>query len=406
MTHSPRRPSISEIECLSVEHVFDCNADIEVRLPLSIHWPDGSVAWDQGSGVTAHLDDHSTDRLQQTLRAAELEIARLRASKSVILSELDRRQVATADGARTLTEWTAAALDVEPSTARSLVDASRMEAVAGSEYCSFDRTVAMSRLAASGADEVTMRRAWGFDLSGVARISSRRRPTTAAHERSLAEARFLVVQPRLDRSAYRITGQLPGLEGENVAQVPQEAADSLPTTPGIDREPLTTRQADGLVDVCQRAVDGGGTGDRPPLSARHLSIFLDANDAAPTNGEAGVWPPPAPEWGRPRWNGFSAKARSMSLHSRKRAHRSPSAPRQAPSPLAPAATCSTATVAPAPSMAADPATGSSPTTSNREQSTATTIPTTSPHCAISITTSSSTDVVTTSTPTRHHNAAV
>jgi hypothetical protein len=239
--------------------------------------------------VTAHLDDHSTDRLQQAMRTAELEIARLRSSQSVILSELDRRQVATADGARTLTEWAAAALDVEPATARSLVDASRMAAVPDSEHCSFDRTVAMSRLATSGADEVTMRRAWGFDLAGVARIASRRRRTTADHERSIAESRFLMVQPRLDRSAYRITGQLPGLEGEYVAQVLQDAADSLPTTPGIDREPLTTRQADGLVDVCQRAVDGGGTEDRPPLSVPHLSIFLDAKDAAPTNGESGAW---------------------------------------------------------------------------------------------------------------------
>jgi hypothetical protein len=243
----------------------------------------------QGSGVTAHLDDHSTDRLQQALRAAEFEIARLRASQSVILSELDRRQVAMADGARTLTEWTAAALDVEPSTARSLVDASRMESVAGAELCSFDRSVAMARLAASGADEVTMRRAWGFDLSSVARIASRRRPTTATHERSIAESRFLMVQPRLDRSAYRISGQLPGLEGEFVAQVLGEAADSLPPTPGVEREPLATRQADGLVDVCQRAVDGGGSGDRAPLSVPHLSIFADARDAAPTNGETGVW---------------------------------------------------------------------------------------------------------------------
>ncbi len=239
--------------------------------------------------MTAHLDDHSTDRLQQALRTAELEIARLRASQSVILSELDRRQVSMADGARTFTEWTAAALDVEPSTARSLVDASRMESVVGTEHCSFDRSVAMARLSASGADEVTLRRAWGFDLSGVARIASRRRPTTAAHERSLAESRFLMVQPRLDRSAYRISGQLPGLEGEFVAQVLREAADSLPSTPGLEREPLATRQADGLVDVCQRAVDRGGNEDGAPLSVPHLSIFADARDAAPTNGETGVW---------------------------------------------------------------------------------------------------------------------
>ena len=191
---------VSGVENLVIEHLFDYDHGIELPLPLSIHRPQGRSG-DQGSGVTGHLDDHNTDRLQQALRVAELEIARLRASQSVILSELDRRQVANADGARTLTEWTAAVLDVEATTARSLVDASRMERVTGTDHCSFDRTVAMSRLAASGADELTISRAWGFDLTGVARIASRRRRTTAQHERSIADSRFLMVQPRLDRSA-------------------------------------------------------------------------------------------------------------------------------------------------------------------------------------------------------------
>lgn len=238
--------------------------------------------------MTAHLDDHSTDRLQQALRTAELEIARLRTSQSVILSELDRRQTANADGARTLAEWIAAALDVEPSTARSLVDASRMEAAPGTEHASFDRAVAMSRLAASGADEITMKRAWGFDLSGVARIATRRRPTTAAHERSITESRFLMIQPRLDRSAYRITGQLPGLEGEYVSQILDEAADELPETPGLEREPLPTRRADALVDICSRATDSHSD-SRAPLLGPHVNVFVDARDAAPTNGETGAW---------------------------------------------------------------------------------------------------------------------
>ncbi len=239
--------------------------------------------------MSAQLDDHSTDRLQQALRTAELEIARIRAAQSVILSELDLRQTATADGARTLNEWTAAALDVEPSTARSLVDASRMETAPGTEHTSFDRAVAMSRLAASGADELTMKRAWGFDIAGVARIASRRRPTTAAHERSIAGSRFLMIQPRLDRSAYRVTGQLPGLEGDYVSQILDQVADSLPDTPGLEREPLPTRRADALVDVCSRAAEGHGDASSAPLSRPHINVFVDARDAAPTNGETGAW---------------------------------------------------------------------------------------------------------------------
>ncbi len=239
--------------------------------------------------MSAQLDDHSTDRLQQALRTAELEIARIRAAQSVILSQLDLRQTATADGARTLTEWTAAALDVEPSTARSLVDASRLETAPGTEHTSFDRAIAMSRLAASGADELTMKRAWGFDIAGVARIASRRRPTTAAHERSIAGSRFLMIQPRLDRSAYRITGQLPGLEGDYVSQILDQVADSLPETPGLEREPLPIRRADALVDVCQRAAEANHNASRAPLSRPHVNVFVDARDAAPTNGETGAW---------------------------------------------------------------------------------------------------------------------
>jgi hypothetical protein len=237
--------------------------------------------------VSGQLDDHSTDRLQQALCSAELEIAQLRASQSVILSELDRRQVANADGARTLTEWTAATLDVEPSTARSLVDASRVEALAETEHCSFDRSVAMCRLAASGADQLTIKRAWGFDLNGVARLAGRRRRTTRAHEQGVAESRFLMIQPRLDRSAYRIAGQLPGLEGEYVSQVLDDIADSLPDTPGLEREPLPSRRADALVYVCQRAVDESADGR--PRSSPNVSVFVDARDATPVNGESGAW---------------------------------------------------------------------------------------------------------------------
>ena len=48
-------------------------------------------------------------------------IARLRGVQLDVLEDLDQCQVATADGCRSLSEWTTARLDVHPDTAKSLV---------------------------------------------------------------------------------------------------------------------------------------------------------------------------------------------------------------------------------------------------------------------------------------------
>ncbi|HSJ84598.1 MAG TPA: hypothetical protein VLA91_12350, partial [Acidimicrobiia bacterium] len=70
-----------------------------------------------------------------------------------ILEELDSRQVATGDGCRSLSEWTASRLDVSPDTAKSLVRTMRRtshrpelrEGLASGEV-SFDRAEALSRI--------------------------------------------------------------------------------------------------------------------------------------------------------------------------------------------------------------------------------------------------------------------
>jgi hypothetical protein len=63
----------------------------------------------------------STDWLEQRMLRRQAEISRLTADQLVDLEELDARQVATADGARSLSEWVAARLDLSPETAKSLV---------------------------------------------------------------------------------------------------------------------------------------------------------------------------------------------------------------------------------------------------------------------------------------------
>jgi hypothetical protein len=95
----------------------------------------------------------TTDHLEQELLADEAERSRLAAKDLAILEELDARQVATADGCRSLSEWTASRLDVSSETAKSLVRTMRRtsyrpdlrEGLASGEV-GFDRVEALSRI--------------------------------------------------------------------------------------------------------------------------------------------------------------------------------------------------------------------------------------------------------------------
>ncbi|MFQ5524534.1 MAG: hypothetical protein ACE5F5_13340, partial [Acidimicrobiia bacterium] len=98
------------------------------------------------------FDHVTTDQLeQQLLKNRELR-SRLDALDLEILEELDRRQIATADGSRSMQEWVAARLDVGPDTAKRLVGTMRRtcdrpdlrEALA--DGISLDRIEALSRI--------------------------------------------------------------------------------------------------------------------------------------------------------------------------------------------------------------------------------------------------------------------
>ena len=63
----------------------------------------------------------STDSIEQQLFEDERLISRLRARQMLALVELDTRQIATADGSRSLSEWVSSRIDVGPETAKTLV---------------------------------------------------------------------------------------------------------------------------------------------------------------------------------------------------------------------------------------------------------------------------------------------
>ncbi len=220
----------------------------------------------------------STDQLEQRMLGRRAVTARLAAEDLADFEELDRRQVATADGCRSLSEWAAARFDVGLDTARSMVRTMRRtvdrpdlrEALA--DGVSFDRVEALSRI----PEDVGLLE--NMDVGGVRREAARRARISAAEERRSAQDRFLVMQPSLDESWWKIWGGLDGLSGSLVDKVLTEKGDDLPVMPDGTTGDSSWRKATALVEVCTSA-------EPPPAQ---VTVFVDASEAAGTGGQAGV----------------------------------------------------------------------------------------------------------------------
>ncbi|HEY6628515.1 MAG TPA: hypothetical protein VI193_06005, partial [Acidimicrobiia bacterium] len=133
----------------------------------------------------------------------ESELVRLEGLKSQIaalqmrhLSHLDRAQVATADGSRSLSEWVAARLDLGHETAKALVRTMHRiearpdltEALAAGE-ATFDRVEALSRI----QEDVGLLQ--HLDVAGVRRTAALKALITPEEEFRSADERFFVIQP-------------------------------------------------------------------------------------------------------------------------------------------------------------------------------------------------------------------
>ncbi|MDP8959924.1 MAG: 13E12 repeat family protein, partial [Actinomycetota bacterium] len=230
----------------------------------------------------------SIDQLEQQLLAEERAIAQIRARQAALISLLEGTGVAALDGCRTMAEWVASRLDVSPETVRDLLrvagDEPHEELSAGE--VSFDRAVEEGRLRSSGATEAELERSRGFDICGVRRLVAQRRRLGPREEQEVFDSRFLWIQPNLDRSSWRLWGELAAQDGQVVEKALHQRADELPPAP--DQRPrLPQRMADALTSVCQDFLDqpgAEGEGSSSPL----VTVFVDANLAGPTRGEAGM----------------------------------------------------------------------------------------------------------------------
>ncbi|MGB8361696.1 MAG: HNH endonuclease [Acidimicrobiia bacterium] len=221
----------------------------------------------------------STDSLEQQLAAAEEAKSRLIGIQLELLEELDRRQVATADGSRSLSEWVAARLDLGSPTLKSLVRTMRRSTDQPdlrdrlASGVSFDRIEAVSKVRDRDPGNLMF---W-TDVAGVHRKAAQQVRITADAESRSAGDRFFVMQPNLDKSWWKAWGGFDGYAGALVDKVLTETADSLSDVEGLTPD-TGWKKATALVECL--------VSDDPPPA--QLTVTVDPKEATSTKGEAGV----------------------------------------------------------------------------------------------------------------------
>ena len=237
----------------------------------------------------------SVSEMERELRSLEEQVSGIRNQQAVLVNELDKINIAASTGSRSTTEWVASRFDVSHTAASDLVFAARqlkrhrrIEHRLVSGDLSFDRTVAMLRLAVAGADETTLRHSESLDLAGVGRLTARQRRITRVDEHDVFAGRFVAIQPTLDESSWRLWGLLPGVEGRIVETALHARADEFRTLPGGDQHTRGQRQADGLVAMAYDSLDRDDDTGSGALAGSSVSVFVDLDRAQGTGGEAGA----------------------------------------------------------------------------------------------------------------------
>ncbi len=233
------------------------------------------------------------DAIEQCLADGEATIERVRRSQMVLIREAGRRQAPIADGCRSMAEWVTGRFDVAPETAKTLVaTARRLESLPTVEHAtavgsiSFDRAVAVARIAVPSEDVTIVDEVAVFDVAAIRRLVSNRRRMTRATEREVFETRYVAVQPNLDESSWRVHGHLPATAGRCFVDALDAKADQSASGPDGDRS-RTTRYADALWAISFDSLAGSDGVSVEPATPL-LAVFVDAHDAAATGGETGV----------------------------------------------------------------------------------------------------------------------
>jgi hypothetical protein len=189
-------------------------------------------------------------------------------------------------------DWTAARLDVSRQTAHRLMtvahasDPWHLSQLSEGRW-GLDRAAFLVKLAATGAPaELISEAASDYSLGRLWGLIEQRREVTATREQSSFESRYLVIQPSLDESMFRLWGQLHGVDGQTVDKALRQRADEFPSLP--DQTQGRQVLADALTAVCADSLTGSSEPGQEGRAVTVAEVFVDAALATPTGGEAGV----------------------------------------------------------------------------------------------------------------------
>ena len=236
----------------------------------------------------------TTDTLERRLADDEKLIGRLRARQAAIIAVLDQRQVALADGCRTLSEWVASRADTSTHTARHLVGTARrltdrpdLHAGLANGDLTYERASQLTKL-----DADTDHQSYGVDQ--LRRLVARHTELTVRDETATYEARYLHLQPSLDFTSWKLWGQLAGLDGAIVQDALFARADQFP--PEAQHGSRATATADALVAVCQDTLTSQAEPENsnatPGTIAKEpgVTVFVNATQSGPALGTIAAGP--------------------------------------------------------------------------------------------------------------------
>ena len=230
------------------------------------------------SHATSDEIDRGFDHLGGLASASHAEICRL-------IHEVDIRQSWMSDGARTLTDWVSARLNIRHDTARQLVSVARRvvdlpelsERFAIGDF-SLDQVDAISKMATPETERGLIDEALGLSNAVLDRRARRSSPPSVADERSVHDRRALYLQWNLDDSELKVSGNMPGSQGEIFQEAVVTAADRVPINPETGMfDAYSSRLVDGLVEIAATTTTGDTTtGDTTNTgSPRQLTVFAD-----------------------------------------------------------------------------------------------------------------------------------
>jgi hypothetical protein len=138
--------------------------------------------------------------------------------------------------------------------------------------------VATHRFVDAGATESEARSSMNLHLSDVAKMTANQRRLLAQDEEREFSGRFLSIRPTLDRTAWSLSGRIPGAMGKLVEEALLRRSDELRLLAGGDSRSLGQRQADSLVAICQDSLEIRNEEGRRDTgrTAGVVTVFVDA----------------------------------------------------------------------------------------------------------------------------------